>query len=502
MKGEHDRIDYDAVTNHTLRHAIERAMSARSLNPKKFSPPQVQTIMDDLVIIASEGLTSPDDKTFEYAARALIDYGNVVPSTNPENQNIFEYNGPNREIFSRAVYASANQLDTLVNYITDESKGSQMRSRQEHAINLINLMAMKDVGEEVNVKALEIYECLISTIIGGMLTGKFNFDHALQIYTEKSPNVWPQVFNEIKTQMNDISSGEFRPRLQSFLQSPQEDTRIKGKALARILLKRCGFSPREIDKLFNDWTRDLWPWREVNYLNVDSNIDAIFELEQSVPGIAKYLLTQFGIKHLGRYSTKLILDQYNSAEDQTNPWGVIIYPHGDWNGSFHHYRHVLNHFGEQFDTLYQATGCRYRVRIIEVGNLSDLEKKALFLQGKYGPASFAIIGGHGSPNEIRFGHTRKGNEKIKREELGSGKETSQAIKNLFLPDAPIALFSCSTGVENGMAQTLSEFGVLVIGPDASSHTVHILVKEDKGKLQLKVLYREAKAREYVNGKPK
>ncbi len=155
---------------------------------------------------------------------------------------------------------------------------------------------------------------------------------------------------------------------------------------------------------------------------------------------------------------------------------------------------MLQDFNEQLSRLYEK-GRRYRLRIVEVGDLSDLEKRALYLRNKYGAASFAIIGGHGSPNEIHLGHTLKGNEVIKREDLMMG----EIIRSLFLQDSPIALFSCSTGVRDGIAQTLSGSGVRVTGPDASSSTARVIIREKKGKLHLEVIYRGGKARTYSSG---
>ncbi len=310
-----DNTIRDYPASPAFNNALHRVWSQYSkLNPQKIASSQAQLIMQDIDLIADEGLVSTDDRTFITAAMELIDYGHHVPS---ERHSIFEYEGPNKEIYSRAIYASVRHLDSLIGYLTSDRKDSQMRKRQEYSMHLINLMAEKNVGEEINCIALGLYEQLISVIINGVLTGRFNFGHALEIYTRKTPEVWPNIMNEIKRQMNSIPLGEFRPRLYSLLQFPDEQTRISGEVIAKLLFRKFGFSSKEIDRLFKDWSRDLWPWKGINYLNIDSNIDAIFELEQSVPGITRWLISEFGIKHPGRYNSELLFNQYINAEDRT-----------------------------------------------------------------------------------------------------------------------------------------------------------------------------------------
>jgi hypothetical protein len=224
---------------------------------------------------------------------------------------------------------------------------------------------------------------------------------------------------------------------------------------------------------------------------VEKNITAITSLEQQRPGIVKTLREKFGINDFGRYSTDILVHQYDDALNIEKPYGVIINPRSDENTGF--YQDV-----EIFDDLSRQLNGRYGVRIIECRNALEIVSMMNGLRKTYGPASFAIIGGHGTPENITFGSDAKHN--IEKGDLQ--RRGAEAISLAFKEDAPIIFNSCSTGKPEGIAQQTSYLHKgEIIAPDVptSIRSLEVLTDE-QGKLKFRVEYEEGGAeRRYSRG---
>jgi len=234
---------------------------------------------------------------------------------------------------------------------------------------------------------------------------------------------------------------------------------------------------------------------------VAKNLLTIKEIEEREPGISRFLFENFGIVDFGRYPPEMLVEQYKRFEDQDTPYGIILYPHSDWNGAFHH-------DVEDFRALSQQTSGRALVRIVECGSKIDVARALLNLEKRYNPGkddkhriAFAIIGGHGTRESIQFGYT--GGEARTRLYLEDFKGPGvQRASRFFKEGASIVLASCSTGVEGGMAQELSRLiKGKVVGPSIPSHGKSLVKNmQESGNIELDVNYSGPDIRrEYVNG---
>lgn len=195
---------------------------------------------------------------------------------------------------------------------------------------------------------------------------------------------------------------------------------------------------------------------------VRENIDQMRVLESASPGICKFLFDEFGIADFARYPEKMLLQQREQFEDRTKPYGVIIYPRNDWNGAFYH-------GWSSFLKLHNQLGGDFYLRVVECESKIDIARALIKLDRRYNPAdgsghkiSLAIIGGHGTQNNILFGGS-KARHKLRAEDF-IGKGVRRASK-FFKSGATFILASCSTGIDKGIAQELSKkFGARVIAP--------------------------------------
>lgn len=205
------------------------------------------------------------------------------------------------------------------------------------------------------------------------------------------------------------------------------------------------------DDLINLWTegldKDSDAVSSASVLNkepLERNLKKVYELESKAPGICLTLSNQFGIKFFDRYSTDLLLQQYQNRDNKDLPYGVIIYPYGDPNMAFYFENEVFDQFRAQLEG-------RYLIRVAEVNNPRALVSRINNFRHNYGMISFGILGGHGQPDSIQFGNTHGDVlhlSDLKRKGAG-------AISLAFHPDAPIVFNSCSTGAKGGIGQGVS-----------------------------------------------
>jgi hypothetical protein len=217
------------------------------------------------------------------------------------------------------------------------------------------------------------------------------------------------------------------------------------------------------DKIIAAWLISTGP--EDLHNRIHDNISQMMRIERISPGICKFLLDEFGIMDFARYPAELLLRQRAEFDDVTKPYGVIIYPRSDHNGAFYGSAFSLQELAAQF----QGDFC---LRVIEAESKIDIARHLIRLNRRYNPEggngrkiSLAIIGGHGTENSILFGGIKDRHQLRTQDFMGKGaRKTSQ----FFEPGATFILASCSTGVDKGIAQELSnKLGVRVIAPQES-----------------------------------
>ncbi len=297
--------------------------------------------------------------------------------------------------------------------------------------------------------------------------------------------------------------------------------------LARAMAKQYGLDPSIVNK-----------WKEAKVSTMADklmesywwNLEAASELEAKKPGSVKQLYEEYGIANFGRYEADMLLRQLEMT-DQDSRYGVAIYPEADYNGAFFQNRKQL------YDASLQLRVGGFETRVVEAGSQRELARRLLRLHKKHSPAgnkfSFAIVGGHGSPNSIALGNEKpyvpppmpdpkKSDEDYRKEleawkqsistdtgkfvtdDLLEGEGINRALEEWFETGAPKVLVSCSTGAEGGIAEKASgRTSGEVIAPKIPTNVKKIGVSfDDQGKPVFSVEYSEGVAARYAAGESK
>jgi len=182
------------------------------------------------------------------------------------------------------------------------------------------------------------------------------------------------------------------------------------------------------------------------------------ELNQIVPGAVQYLANENNISHFARYPLQLLVDMYQ-AKDSSKPWGLVIASKDDHNGAFYH--------SGALNKLHRSIGSEIHTRVVETASVQEATALAEKLAGRFGPASYLILRGHGNEMGIQFGaEGEEGSElqhpdadpmqESETTEKASISEFADSIKGVLLPGAGICFDSCSTGAsDESIAQELA-----------------------------------------------
>lgn len=211
---------------------------------------------------------------------------------------------------------------------------------------------------------------------------------------------------------------------------------------------------KEVFGVEKDVVEALSSERSEAALRARASIEAMKTLESKVSGSVKRLAEEYGIREFGRYPPELLLAQL-SEEETSQPYGVAIFPRSDHNGAF-------DHAGKSLETLFRQTLGHFGVKVIEVEDVPSAGGKLARFNAQYGnehKISFAIIGGHGTPEAIQFGEPaylpegKRGNfftrERAKSARIERGRE-------FFVDNPTIVLISCSTGAKSGQEKGIAE----------------------------------------------
>lgn len=216
-----------------------------------------------------------------------------------------------------------------------------------------------------------------------------------------------------------------------------------------------------------------------------ANLQTLTEIEEKEPGCARVLTAPpFGIKVFGRYDGDMLIRQYKER-DQDKPYGIILGPEFDHDGTFYQGRNMLKELSDEL----AKEG--YLVRISEWGNRKTLVRRLYSFDKKYGgkhKISFGLLGGHGHPEGIKGGPSH-------RDELTIphmlNTRTKKLLDEVLTADAPLIFESCSTGVFEGMAHQLA-FNTrrTVMAPDRDTALRKVTPHVHDGKIYFKVEAKE------------
>lgn len=216
------------------------------------------------------------------------------------------------------------------------------------------------------------------------------------------------------------------------------------------------------------------------------NIAMALDLERRRPGLCQILHRNFRIRNFARYPIEVLVHQHDERDNVERPYGVVIFPYRDWNGSSYGNEEI-------FRGLTLSLRGHYFLRIFECRTKWEVLAALRSLDWLYGPRhkiSFAIIGGHGDKDGIDFG----GDSELLVDDLRAG--YGRAFRSFFEPGATIVLDSCRAGNLGGIGQEVSRLGFRTIAPVGKTMARRIgAVLEKDGRLgTLEVSFRRRHAR--------
>ncbi len=213
-------------------------------------------------------------------------------------------------------------------------------------------------------------------------------------------------------------------------------------------------------------------------------LEFLLDLERRDPGSVAFLHQEFGITIFGRYPAGVLLRQRRKVSDTSLPYGIVIAARADHDDAFYH---TLK---KPIESLDDDLGMDGLVRIIEVENKTELARRLLALNVRYGEKQkiqFALVAGHGEPEYVQLGEVTFGQDKD-RQRITIDDLAGRGIrrgKEFFVDRPSIVLASCSTGFEGGIGQKLSEqYDADVTAPEVSTSFLELHATVENGRIRL------------------
>ncbi len=230
----------------------------------------------------------------------------------------------------------------------------------------------------------------------------------------------------------------------------------------RSRLENAGIATTS-DRLLAAWKKSASDQTKPRVMKekIAENILQILTLEESAPGAVDTLVKDFGVKVFARYEQEMLRRQVEQKDKRNVRFVTVVFPGDDWNAAFYHDKDILNKLSQELE----AHGIT--LRLYEASTVNELVHHGINMRRKYREADAAIIGGHGTEGEIAFGNSKDGDDPSLTKAMFDhplAKRTGRWLKQ----GAPILLFSCSTGAQNGIAQKMSEtydHVTRVVGPE-------------------------------------
>jgi len=262
---------------------------------------------------------------------------------------------------------------------------------------------------------------------------------------------------------------------------PQEHLYQEGNSLSKIVESAFGLNGYQATIAWAESLYDPDVYEKYGKKVIERNLTALLNLEKDRPGIGKVLQSEFGINDFSRYPEKLLIEQYDLRDKKDDlPYGTIFYPHADHNGAFYQQKQIFEKLHDQFQG-------KYRFKVFENGDLLGLISNINHSRHRYGPMSFAMIGGHGIPDKVVLGEWTDSLDKSQLKHNGAA-----AVKLAFTENPTIILISCSTGELGGIGQEISKLGATVIAPPKPAAIEDIFaILDTKNKIIFQVKYFDA-----------
>jgi len=246
------------------------------------------------------------------------------------------------------------------------------------------------------------------------------------------------------------------------------------------MLKKYQFDRETIERIISKWQ---FGGGSDNFMPeaFAKNMEALQSIEKERPGIAKFLISKFGLYNFGRYPESLLIKQYDEYENQELPYGVVVFAEDDHNG-------FLFENKENLEEMAAGLEGKYLIRIMEANSKRYLLRLITRLRLKYGQdhkISFAVIGSHGNSSLITLGNVNEhGREIFIRDVIRYGGRKYQ----LFEDNANLALITCQTGEKGGIGNEISKaINVKTVAPVDHSglESIKPILKKDGVGLRVK-----------------
>lgn len=251
----------------------------------------------------------------------------------------------------------------------------------------------------------------------------------------------------------------------------------RARQILSTLLSSYGLSPDVLIRAWNSSSRNEGELARTSPEGLFThNLKNLRALENMHPGAAKVLSEKFGIMDFGRFPPELLSQQFENMENVEKPYGLIVLPRDDHNGSF------SARSEQALQQLSSGLEGRYLLRAIEVESKMDLARKLIQMDKKYGAhqkIGFALVGAHSGAGMLVFGAGDRKFYSLNVDDfLGRGVKRSF---HYFVKNPTVILWGCKAGKEGGIGQKLSAaMDAEVIGPKKVSAGIEkIKVRFDK-----------------------
>jgi len=276
------------------------------------------------------------------------------------------------------------------------------------------------------------------------------------------------------------------------MDSIRSSMRQKVNRLLEFVVKTYGLDPKTtIDAWQLSFSRGALVDEDKIQKTVSFNLQRMFEIEFQRPGIVKELNSRFGIVDFAKYPRDLLIAQYDERDKEiSSPYGIIINSTADRNGAFYSQESL-------YANLYDQLKDKGRIIIFEASSLTELISILNSCRHNHGKISFAVIGGHGTIDNIEFSRTTPRNKLSIKDARMRGVE---AVRQVFTTNPTIVLNACETGKSGGLAEEIAKKGVKVIAPDGSPEGIENMKIEigTDGVLDFTVSYGNTPTKLYAN----
>lgn len=363
------------------------------------------------------------------------------------------------------------------------------------ALSLTELMVYKNTDYATSKKGVDVLHKYLPVVEQGIRNGDAGCTSMIPTYLIYVDDQDQKIALTIKNMMKD--SGNIDQLLSIFHNLFHNKNYLHSSLLHEIgvenillLLDRFHFTTQESRLLIKAWKES----KPDDPLFM-GNLYTIFTLESKEPGCTEYLMKEFGISCFARYPQSILLNQYRNRHDTKNPYGLVIYPHGDHNGAFYEDINIFESLERQFGNIAKH-GPTYSIRIFECENLYSAGRAIVKSARNFGKIHFIVVGGHGKPTHLDFSEY----EMLTKKQIHQG-QGIQRVGKFFIPNPPVVLVSCSTGRRSGLAEELSRIGsgARVIGPRMPTHIKNITVTYTDNTLSLSASYEDANPTLYESG---